>query len=898
MTAEENPLEGLPELLRAVVEGAGEGVLVTDADLEQPGPRILYANRAFTEITGYEAAEVLGRSPRLLQGPKTDRAVLARLRSCLERGEEFAGEAINYRKDNSPFVLAWRVSPIRDDTGRITHFFALQRDVTLRREADQAAAGAQRRLASLVEGSLDIITIVNGEGVVTFQNAVVERILGWTRAEVEGRDGSSIIDPADGAPFMAELAARPDATAVTTMRARHKDGSLRWLEVHGRNLLHDPDVAGFVLTTRDVSDSRTASARLERATVMYRGLAEQIPAVTYIWEVDSDHIGESADPGSFEYGYYTSPRIVDLIGYTREEYDGQPYLWKDLIHPEDADRVLTAADRTERTGDPFDEQYRMRHRDGHWVWVHDVGKLFLCDDAGNPWLLQGVMLDITERHRVQDELESLERRYGSLVQQMPATVYVQSVDKDPERFYISPQVEQLTGYAPERFSDPDFWATIIHPEDAERIAGADSRSMSSNGFYREEYRIVDGGGREVWIHDEAVLLSVEDGEEPLWQGVMLDVTDRAVAEEGLRDTLERFRALAANVPVGIFQTDASGSCYYVNERWSEISGLRYEQSMGSGWSDALHPDDREAVRREWEESAAAGHDFRQEYRMMTADGMTRWVLGSATPVRDAQGVVTGHLGTISDISEQKRAETYLRESVHELSGSLEGLRRADDERRELLDHLVREQEQERAALAEDMIDDPIQKMAAVSLRVETLRKGLSDPKQLGAIDKLGRSVEQATERLRSMLFELRPRTLDEDGLAAALRECLQQGVSEGGPRFEVLDRLQLEPPQRIRAVAYRIAQEAISNALDHAKATKLTVSLEGRGRWFTTKLVDDGIGFEIASDGPVQRLGIAGMRERARLESGTVRVESSPGHGTTVEIRLPINTLGELGPRG
>ena len=133
-------------LLGSAVQQSGESIVITDAELDLPGPRILFVNPAFTRITGYSASEVLGKTPRLLQGLRSDRGVLMRLRRSLASGEPFLGEIVNYRKDGTEFHLEWQVTPIRDARGTTTHFVAIQRDITTRKlaEARMAIAGPRR----------------------------------------------------------------------------------------------------------------------------------------------------------------------------------------------------------------------------------------------------------------------------------------------------------------------------------------------------------------------------------------------------------------------------------------------------------------------------------------------------------------------------------------------------------------------------------------------------------------------------------------------------------------------------------------------------------------------------------------------------------------------------------
>jgi two-component system cell cycle sensor histidine kinase/response regulator CckA len=131
-------------LLSSAVKQSKESIMITEADLDLPGPKIIFVNPAFTQMTGYTPAEVLGLTPRLLQGPSTDRSVLDRLRRSLEAGDTFAGEIINYRKDGTEFVLEWQVAPLRNARSEITHFVAIQRDITARKRLEAQLVQAQK----------------------------------------------------------------------------------------------------------------------------------------------------------------------------------------------------------------------------------------------------------------------------------------------------------------------------------------------------------------------------------------------------------------------------------------------------------------------------------------------------------------------------------------------------------------------------------------------------------------------------------------------------------------------------------------------------------------------------------------------------------------------------------
>lgn len=137
-------------LLKAAIEAANDSVIITESLLDYPGPRIEYVNPAFTALTGYAAQEVIGKTPRLLQGPLTDRSLLDRLRRDLNSMQSFQGETINYRKDGTTYSVEWRIAPLRDQQGTVSKWVAVQRDVTERRRTEDELARHREHLERLV----------------------------------------------------------------------------------------------------------------------------------------------------------------------------------------------------------------------------------------------------------------------------------------------------------------------------------------------------------------------------------------------------------------------------------------------------------------------------------------------------------------------------------------------------------------------------------------------------------------------------------------------------------------------------------------------------------------------------------------------------------------------------
>ncbi len=354
-------------------------------------------------------------------------------------------------------------------------------------------------------------------------------------------------------------------------------------------------------------------------------------------------------------------------------------------------------------------------------------------------------------------LVEAEETYRHLVEGIPAAVYVDAPDELSTNLYTSPQIEAILGYSPADWTArPDLWFSIMHPDDVDRVAEEDRKVSVTGERFRAEYRLRARDGRWVWLRDEAVIVRDEAGEPLFWRGIMLDV------------------------------------------------------------------------------------------------------------------------------SEQKEAEEKLRRS-------LDALRRTMEERRQLLFRLEEAREEERRRIAEDIHDDPIQAMSAADMRLRLLADESAGTEVGRAIEDVHMVVTDAIERLRNLLFELRPPALDHEGLSAALRQYLKYSEAMKGLLCELDDRLESEPPAEMQATLFRIAQEALANIRKHAEARRVGVLLESVDDGVLIRVTDDGKGFDVTLlHRPAPgHLGLSSLLERAQLAGGWGRVDTRPGAGTSVECWLP-----------
>ncbi|WP_199848230.1 sensor histidine kinase, partial [Streptomyces dysideae] len=198
-------------------------------------------------------------------------------------------------------------------------------------------------------------------------------------------------------------------------------------------------------------------------------------------------------------------------------------------------------------------------------------------------------------------------------------------------------------------------------------------------------------------------------------------------------------------------------------------------------------------------------------------------------------------------------------------------------------------EEERRRIAADIHDDTIQVITAAGLRLQQLRRRLTDPKDVQVMDKLDETLKLSLSRLRQLIFDLRPASLEHGSLAAALQTFLERMRAEIGVQYRFEERLQTALPVETMVLVYRTAQEALTNVRKHARAKMVRVQLLGVDDGCLMRIVDDGVGYDpLEVESRPGHLGLTLIHERAQMAGGWSRVESEPGSGTTVEFWVPL----------
>lgn len=844
-----------------VFEASRDAIFLVD-----PEATFIEINRAACELTGYTREELLSMSIPDLHA-EADLHAFRQYFDSIMAGKDVMSAALIQRNDGTkvPVEFSNRRMVFREK--RVMHTTA--RDVTERKLAEEALKVSEERYRDLVESATDVIFTHNLDGQYTSVNKAGELITGYTRDEALALNLSQIV-----APEYVEKALQMTTDKVLgreqtayEIEIIAKNGRRIALEVISRLITQDGIPVGVQGIGRDITERKRAEKALYETEQRYRVVAETASDAIITIDHESTIL-------------YVNLAGQQIFGYTIPEMIGQKLTM--LVpehlrhaHNEGLQRYVTSGKK------------RFSWKTMEFPGLHKTGREIPLEISLSEFQKNGerfftaIVRDVTERRRAEERLRERERQL--VAAQQVAHIGSWEWDIEPNDVSWSDELYRIYGLQPQEFSATyQAFLDRIHPFDRDFVMDVISNALWDHLPFVFEHRIVRLDGEIRTLQGRGEVIEDDQGRAVKMFGIAQDITERNHEEEALRRAEEKYRSIFENAIEGIFQSTPDGQFIAVNPAMARMYGYDSSEEMIAERTDIeqqhyVDPQTRTRFRRLLEENDIVGGLEAEAYRK---DGSKVWTSENVRAVRDTAGELLYYEGTIENISKRKQWEAA-REQLLKARG-------------QLLQRLVTAQEEERRRIARELHDQLGQQIAPLMLGLKWLRdSNYCQPPALEHLSHLQEYADQLGRELHNIAWELRPTALDDLGLYTALANYVEKWSERSGKivQFHSNGFNGQRLSTQIETALYRIIQEALTNVLKHADANSVCLILERRQNHALAIVEDDGRGFDVEAimNAPEseRKFGLLGIQERLALVFGTLDIESTPGTGTTVFVRIP-----------
>jgi PAS domain S-box-containing protein len=879
------------ERFRSLVQHGSDIITVVDAE-----GTIRYVSPAVERVLGYEPEEMVGESALDFVHPDDREEAMGLLAEVSsEPGVQPLVEFRVPHKDGSWRYLEHTLNNLLDDPS-VRGIVVNQRDVTERKRAQET----RLQLAAIVESSDDAIIGKTLEGIITSWNEGAERIYGYSAKETVGQPISMLVPPErpEEIPTILERIRRGEKvdyfeTVRVTKDGRRLDISLTVSPI--RNPAGD--IVGASTIARDITERKRAEDELRESEERFRATFEQAAV----------GIAHGSTDGQL---LRVNDKLCEIFGYTREEM--LSLTLQDISYPEDHDADLEYARRV-LAGEieSYSMEKRYLRKDGSVIWTNLAVSL-VRDSSGDSEYFIGAIEDITERKRAEEQLREKEVQYHDIFEATGDGLVI--TDMDGNLVDANPAFCSMHGYDSCEELVGRHATTWIHP-DYHRLLEEYAATIQAGGQFQAQAVDVrkDGSSFPVEIHGSAfayrdelhALLVVRDVTERVQAYKLLerrveertrelstllelsrDVASTLELEPLLRLILDQLRTVVdyTDSSLLVFEgEDLVTVSYRGPVPQDRIMGTRFPPGPGRMILERpghmMEPIIIDDVRSD----APLARAYRQvvgEERLRREFGHIRSWLGVPLVLK---GQPIGLLAIIHDEPGHytERHVELARTIANQAAIAIENARLY----RRAQSAAVLE---ERQRLARELHDSVSQALYGITLGSDAALTMLErDPARVaGPLEYVRSLAEAGLAEMRALIFELRPESLENEGLVAALEK--QAAALRARHEIEVHTALCDEPdvPLWMKEALYRIAQEALHNTVKHARADKVGLLLKQETEGIMLEVRDDGIGFDPSGSFP-GHLGLESMRERAERLGGTLEVESRPGNGTRILARVP-----------
>lgn len=767
---------------------------------------------------------------------------------------------VNRPSTNDVVWLIVNGFPVFNNTGEIAEIVISFIDITGLKKAEQEKEKIHRENEALINSTSDLLWSVSDDyKLISANSAFLKGLVDNGGYLIKTRD--NILPPEYFSEEFLQywkgfynrgLSGETVLDEVFTPQAQTSD--LLWFEIKIDPIRIDNKITGVACSMRNITGRKKAEEEIIKSNERFELIGQATQDGLWEWNLETEQVWGNEIHQQL-YGLTLADPVPD--------YDK----WKQRIHPEDREQTIKSFEEAlASTRDSYFSEYRFNKENAGWINVY--GRTYIeRNKEGKPVRLIGSMIDNTARKKAEEAIKLSEEKYRTLVEQASDAIFI--ADSEGRFVTVNTSACRLSQHSEEellRMSVYDFAIT---------------EDLQKNSFHFEMLK----QGKTVVTErvmkrkDHSTLL-IEVNAKLLTDGRLLafvrDISDRKKAEQALKESENHLRTILQTEPECIKLLTINGELEDMNPAGlAMLEADNIEQVKGKTILNIINKPYRKAFQN-LTENVFKGKSGTLEFEITGLKGTARWLSTNAVPMKDAEGKILSLLAVTRDVTDRKKAEEEIKKTTEEL--------------RQLTAHLQKIREEERKRIGREIHDELGQQLTAIKMDVAWIDKK-TPPGTTVLKDKLKNIItllDGSNKSIRRILSELRPGILDDYGLLEALEWINRQFTNNTGIPVEFTTvETGIKLPDEVSTCIFRIYQEAFTNITRYAGAKKVVTSLNINDNTIEVIITDDGIGFDPSLIRHRKSFGILGMKERILSLEGNFELDTSPGKGTKITIRVP-----------
>ncbi|NOZ20983.1 MAG: PAS domain S-box protein [Planctomycetes bacterium] len=823
------------ENFRALAESASDGIVICSG----PDGRHVYANPRMAEITGYSVAELMKMNIRGLAEPSDLQRIMDGYHRRME-GDDTPGryEAHLRRKDGTRVSV--EVAATRTVWRGAAAAMGIFRDITARKRTKKMA----REQGALMR------TLIENIPVDFWARDVDMRCIMQSKISRQ-RWGDLKEKPFDAQYLNPRTIAVWEENNRRVLSGETIRGEAEVTDVHGKkyhcyNILapitDQGRITGILGVNVDITERKQMEEALRTSEAKYRLLYDSALVGLFTTAIGDGRILEVNDHG------------VRMLGYeSREEFLREFVAGDHYADPYSRDRFLS---KLEEKGEVHNHEAEFTRKDGSRLWLAFSAKAY--PDKG--WI-EVAAVDIDERRRMEQEL----RKFKTISDN--ANDGMAMAELDGTLIYVNEYFAQVHGYRPEEVVGRNL--SVFHTDEQMKDVAAINEKLQKSGSYSAEevwHKRRDGSVFPMLMN--GVVIRDDHGHPSFMAATAIDITELKEAENALRESEEKYRALIEGTNYPIINHALDGRILFINAEGARHLGGKPRDFLGRKLDDIFPPDVAHHQMASIKRVAESGKRFMDRIQSIVG-GRLNYYEANLEPLKDEEGKVTSVLVTVTNVTERETA----RKQAKNLS-----------------QRIITLQEELLADISRELHDEIGQLLTAIDFEVEAIRRAMASGKDLppDGLDRIKEVTRSAVGMVRDLCSNLRAPVIADVGLTAVMRTHIDDFRERTGIDVEFkcsLDRSGMSPDAGLGV--FRIMQEALTNVARHANATRVELSLYPNNGRTVLKILDNGRGFDPDEKPPRFSGGLRGMQERTRIFGGEFVIESRPGGGTCIRVSPP-----------